>query len=212
MNSQVNKSHYFQKKYDDLNRFISYFYQVDLIKSLDAKSVLEIGKGSGFVSNYLKKAGYKVKTADFDESLKPEYVADVRDLSSVREKFDVVAAYEVLEHIPFEDFGKALGEIAKVSKKYVIMSLPYRSSGFELVLKFPFVRTLLKKPFIDLFLRIPLRFGGIKTSGQHYWEIDSGRWSLGKVRRVIRKYFTIQKEVRPVLNHYHYFFVLEKKV
>jgi len=207
---QVKKSHYFRKKYDDLNRFISYFYQIDLVRSVAPETVLEVGVGNGMVSDYLKKLKFKVTTVDLDEQLKPDYVADVRSLPFKDNTFDVVMAYEVLEHIPFEEFESSLSELRRVSKKYILISLPYRSTGFEIMLKFPFMRTILQRHFVDLFLRIPLRFRGFKASGQHHWEIDWRRYSLRKVRKAIQRHLTVAKEVRPVFNSYHYFFVLEK--
>lgn len=218
MDPQVKKEHYFRKKYDDLSRFISYFYQVDLIREIEKLrnleienfKILEIGKGNGTVSDYLKKLGYVLTTADIDPALKPDIVADVRHLPVKDSEFDLAMACEVLEHLPFEDFEKTLEELKRVSKKYILISLPYRSTGFEAVFKFPFVRTIFRMPFLDWFLRIPLKFGGIKVSGQHYWEIDCWQYSLGKVKKVIKRHFRIIKEVAPVLNHYHQFFLLEK--
>ncbi len=210
MEPQVKKEHYFRKKYDDLNRFISYFYQIDLASRPDVKSILEIGKGNGTVSDYLKKLGYNLTSVDIDPDLKPDVVADIRQLPMKDAEFDLVMACEVLEHLPFEDFEKTLQELKRVSGKYVLISLPYRSTGFEAVFKFPFIRTVLRMPFLSLFFRIPLRFGGIKVSGQHYWEIDCWKYSLGKVKKIINRHFKIIKVVRPVLNSYHYFFVLEK--
>ena len=172
--------------------------------------ILEVGKGNGFFSNYMKKNGHSVTTADFDGSLNPDIVADIRSLPISDKSFDIVTAFEVLEHISYEDFPKALRELQRVSKKHVIISLPYRSTGWEFVFKFPGIRTLLKKSFLSFFLRLPLKFNGIKTSGQHYWEIDLYRWRIRKIRKELNKYFRIIKEVRPVLDHYHKFFVLEK--
>lgn len=212
MNPQVKKAHYYKGKYDDLNRFISYSYQVDLARDLagEGSKILEVGKGNGTVSDYLRKLGLSVKTADFDANLKPDFVADIRKLPFGDGEFDIVTACEVLEHIPFEDFQKGLLELKRVSRKNILISLPYRSTGFEFILRLPFIRTIFGKLFLDFFLRIPLKFGGIETSGQHYWEIDFNRYSLRKIRRIIKKHFKVIKEVRPVLNHYHYFFVLEK--
>lgn len=222
MNIQVKKDHYSGEKYDDLSRFISYFYQANLAQEVfeyntntrmdtnNTNKILEIGKGNGFFSDYLKKNSYQVTTCDFDKNLSPDIVADVRSLPIPDNSFDLVTAFEILEHIPFEDLPKALGELRRISKKYAIISLPYRSSVFEFIFKFPGIRTIFKKPFLDFAVRIPLKFGGIEVSKQHYWEIDGWKWSLGKVRKKIKEHFKIVKEVRPPLNHYHQFFVLEK--
>ena len=212
MISQVKKEHYFRKKYDDLGRFISYFYQVDLSRDLieSGAKVLEIGKGNGFYSDYMKKLGYQVTTCDFDKDLNPDVVADIRKLPFPDNSFDLVTAFEVLEHLPFEELEVALSELKRVSNGKAIVSIPYKSTYFEMVLKFPFIRTIFRRLFLDFHLRIPLVFGGIKVSGQHYWEIDLLKTSLRKARGVIRKFFNIEKEISPVLDHYHRFFILKK--
>jgi len=210
---QVKKEHYFRKKYDDLSRFISYFYQVDLVAVSVGDSgakILEVGIGNGTVSDYLKKLGFSVTTCDFDPALKPDVVADVRKLPFPDNSFDAVMACEVLEHLPFEDFEIAIKELARVSRKSVVISLPYKSTYFEVALKLPLIRTIFRRPFLDFLIRLPLPFGGIKVSGQHYWEIDLWRTPLRRVRAALRRYGRVIREVKPVLNHYHYFFVLEK--
>lgn len=212
---QKKKEHYFKSKYNNLERFISYFYQIDLTSSLVSDKahdrILEVGVGSGIASNYLKKADFSVVTCDLDKNLNPDFMADIRQMPFNDGTFRIITVFEVLEHLPFEEFEKALEEVKRVSSKYVIISLPYRSTGWEVVLKFPGMRTLFKKNFLSLLLRIPLRFGGIKISGQHYWEIDSGKYRVSKVRSIIKKHFKIDKEVQPVLDNYRCFFVLEKK-
>ena len=210
---QVKKEHYFRKKYDDLSRFISYFYQVDLVAVSVGDSgakILEVGIGNGTVSDYLKKLGFSVTTCDFDPALKPDVVADVRKLPFPDNSFDAVMACEVLEHLPFEDFEIAIKELARVSRKSVVISLPYKSTYFEVALKLPLIRTIFRRPFLDFLIRLPLPFGGLKVSGQHYWEIDLWRTPLRRVRAALRRYGRVIREVKPVLNHYHYFFVLEK--
>lgn len=218
MKPQKKREHYFRKKYNGLERFISYFYQIDLVTGLRNMKeyestkfdILEIGVGNRIVSDYLRRIGYGVTTVDIDPGLEPNYVADVRALPFEDSSFEVVTAFEVLEHLPWDDFERALLELKRVSRKYVIISLPYRSTAFEFVFKFPGARTLFQKAFIDLFLRIPLRFGGVKTSGQHYWEIDGYNYRLGKVKKILKDHFTRVKIIRPVLDGYRLFFILEK--
>lgn len=212
MTPQVSSKEYFKQNYDGFERFVSYFYQIDATQKVadPGSKILEIGKGNGFFSDYIKKLGFQVTTCDFDKALNPDVVADVRKLPFPDNSFDVVTIFEVLEHIPFEDFPAALEELKRVSRKNVIISVPYKSSYFEIVFRFPFARTIFKRAFLDLCLRIPLIFGGFEKSGQHYWEIDLWKTSLRRVRHVIKKTFKIDKEISPVLNHYHHFFILRK--
>lgn len=208
--AQVDIKHYKGKKYNSLERFISYGYQIDSIEDLDVKSILEIGPGSFVVSSLLKKMGYEVTTADFDENVGADKVCDIRSLPFADNSFDVSMACQVLEHIPFEDFEKGILELKRVSSRYVIISLPRRHTGFNFIFKMPFIQTIFKKKFFDLSLLFPVKFPGFEESDQHYWEIDFWQTSLKDVKEKIKKHFKILKEFSPPLNKYHYFFVLEK--
>lgn len=207
---QVQKEKYFDE-YDDLLRFISYFYQVDITRRLKPKKVLEIGIGNKMVSSYLENHGIQIETCDFDKELKPDYIADIRNLPLKDNSYELIIACEVLEHIPWQDVDKALSEMQRVTKKYVLISIPYSSAGFELIMKFPGAGKIMKKPFFDLFFRIPYFFMDIKFSGEHYWEMGRKKYPAIKIRREFKKYFKIVKEIRPVINSYHHFFILEKK-
>src|SRR3989344_860983 len=124
---QVPPSHYFNLKYDSKERWVSYWYQIKEVKEQNPKTVLEIGVGNKVVSDYLKKIGLKVTTCDFDKNLKPDVVADVLDLPFKKESFDVVLCAEVLEHLPFGKFSKALKEIHRVTQTSAIITLPHFS-------------------------------------------------------------------------------------
>ena len=54
--TQVDKDFYC-KQYDDLGRFISYYYQIKLALDLNVEKFLEIGIGNKTVSSYLKNKG-----------------------------------------------------------------------------------------------------------------------------------------------------------
>lgn len=209
---QVHESGYYKKdKYDTLERFISYYHQILWAKRLKAQDILEIGIGNGLVSSYLKSLGSKVITCDFDQAIKPDIVADVRHIPLPDQAFDLIMACQVLEHVPFEDFKKVLAEFHRLTKKYVIISLPVRSSYFEIVLRVPLVRSLLKKTFVDFYFRKLLQFPGFESSGQHYWEIDRSQYTFRMINELVREKFDIIAEFSPVLNKYHYFLILEKK-
>lgn len=208
--TQFPKSHYY-KEYDTLERFISYFYQVDLVKKLEPKKVLEVGVGNKTVANYLKQSGIDITTCDYDESLGPDYVGDVRELPFEENSYDAIIACEVLEHIPWRDVEMALSELYRVTKKYVVISIPSSEISLEFVFKFPLIRRILRRPFVDLCFRVPLFLKEIKLEGGHYWEIGRKNYPSKKVRRLLRKKFRIMKEARPVLNPYHHFFILKKR-
>lgn len=206
---QVPSDYYF-KNYDSVERFVSYFYQVDSAIKACPKNVLEIGVGNKTVSNYLKGRGIEVVTCDFDAELDPDEVADIRKMPFADNSFDVVLACEILEHIPFEDFQIALSELKRVSAGTVIVSVPFSCAYNEIVLNIsiPFI----KKTF-SFALRMPYFFLGIKldeNNREHYWEMGRKGYSKAKIRNIIKKYFKIQKEFHPILNSYHYFFILKK--
>lgn len=206
---QVDTTHY-KKNYDGLERFISYFHQIDLVMKRAPKTMLEIGIGNKTVADYLSKQGVNVTTCDFDKTLKPDIVADIRELPTDDKQFDVVMACEILEHIPFEDFETALKELKRTSKKHVIISIPYCSSTFEWVMQIPIIGALLKKKRFHARIRMPLFYKKWKFNGQHYWEMGCKNYSLRRIRNILQKHFKIEEELSPVLNSYHYFFALRK--
>ncbi len=207
---QVTEGYYQKRNYNTLERFVSYFYQIDAVTALpNVESVFEIGPGSKLVARELTHIGYQVTTCDFDASVDPDIVADVRNLPKDK-TYDLVMACQILEHIPYEDFEKTLGDIYEISNRYVVISLPQRVTYFEMIFKFPFIRTFTKKNFLDLWFGFPIRFKGFAESGQHYFEIDGHAFTKKRVRRSFNRYFKIIREFSPPLHKYHRFFILEK--
>ncbi|RKY08092.1 MAG: methyltransferase type 11 [Planctomycetota bacterium] len=195
--------------YDNFARFISYFYQIDLVRSLKPKNLLEVGIGNKTVSNYLKDRNMAVTTCDIDSGLNPDYIADIRKLPFEDNSYDVVMACEIIEHLPWDQLDEILTELHRVTSKYVLISVPYLSIYFELAIKFPMFNKIFNKPCIDLFFRVPfVRFK--KFSKSHCWEIGTRGCSLKRLRSQMENHFQIEKEVRPILNPKHYFFVLTK--
>ena len=207
---QVRKDHYDSCKYDTLLRFISYYEQIHLSRNLQPQSILEVGIGNGTVNTYLQHHGWSVKTCDFDAALEPDYTADIRDLSEIHEQFDLVLACEILEQIPWEDVPKAVRELLRISRRHVIISVPYPTASFECILRFPLIRKFLKKDILRLFYRLPVTLPKVQKGGEHYWELGRMGTRLRDLRNILKQQSTILKEVRPPLDAYHYFFVLEK--
>lgn len=207
MNPQVELNHYFNKSYDSKERFISYWYQLNEIITLNPQEVLEIGIGNGFVSKYLKERRLNAITLDIDKKLKPDLTGSVLDIPLADNSFDVVACYEVLEHLPFENFYKALLEIFRVCKSYVILSIPDISIVYRFYIHIPKIGEI--KKLIPLpRLKKPIH----KFDGQHYWEIGKAGYSLNKIVANMQKVgFTVVNTYRVFEYPYHRFFILRKK-
>lgn len=203
---QVEAWHY-GEQYDSLYRWHSYWYQLREVRRLEPGSVLEIGVGPGMVSRELAHAGLAVTTCDYDARLRPDVCGDVRRLPFAPKKFGVVLCAQVLEHLPWAEFPALLDEIRRVSRRYAVITLPYSRAGVF------FVPTFLGASTAPRFaVRLPMpNWLGKLFFRQHEWEIGRFRFPLRRVRRTIRSAgWRILREVQPILNTYHYFFVLEK--
>lgn len=178
---QVNKSHYFDEKYNSKARWVSFFYQIEILQDLKAKNILEIGPGNGLVTYVLRDRGAAVTTVDIDPELKPDVVASVDKLPFADNSFDTVCAFEMLEHMPFEHFVKNLQEMSRVSRKHIIISLPDRRRILlNLVLKIPFIK------YKNIFIKMP-SFKRHVFDGQHYWEIGKSGYSVSVIKERIKK-------------------------
>ncbi|MDD4381955.1 MAG: methyltransferase domain-containing protein [Candidatus Dojkabacteria bacterium] len=193
----------YTKAYDSPRRFISYYYQCEIVINLKPKTVLEVGVGNKTVSNYLKEMELDVKTCDIE--MPADYKLDVREMSKLKDdSFDVVIAYEILEHIPWEDLDKALLELRRVSKKYVVISVPWTGWPFNINIQTP-----IGKDF-NLGFWISRFFANMKPRNEHCWEIGFKNYPLKKIRNKLKEYFRIEKDFRVELNRYHHFFILSK--
>jgi ubiquinone/menaquinone biosynthesis C-methylase UbiE len=206
----MKKHKHYCKNYDKITRFISYYHQINLIHELNPNKILEIGVGNKTVSDYLKRHEFNIKTCDIDKKLNPDVIGDIRKLPFKKNAFDLILASEILEHIPYDDVEKALKELHRVTKKYVIISVPYSQIYFGCSITFPLISRIFNKEFFNLFIGVPSRTK-IKFDGEHYWELGRKGYSIKKVRKDISKYFNIIEEKRALPYPIHYFFVLEKK-
>ncbi len=203
--NQVDPDHYCNN-YDSKGRFCSYWHQIHEIIKLGPNRVLEVGIGNGFVSKYLKERKIKVTTLDIDKRLNPDVVGSVLEILFADGSFDVVACYEVLEHLPYEDFPKALSEIHRVSNSYAVLSVPDSTRVYRLDIQIPKIGELRK------LIQLPrLRALQHQFNEEHYWEIGKDECNLRKIMGEIPNAdFKLQKTYRIFEMPWHRFFVLEK--
>ncbi len=203
------ESNYFNMPYLSRERWISFWYQVMEVTETKPESVLEIGPGPKIVSNVLKNMRITVTTVDIDNRLKPTVGADITRMPFADKSFDCVLAAQVLEHIPFAEVGRALRELARVSRKSIVITLPHYSMfSPSIALKiFPFVPRVHKVFPISLFA--PLH----KFDGQHYWEIGKRETPISKVRQLFYglKDFRLTRDYLIEENPFHHVFVLQRK-
>ncbi len=104
------------------------------IKDLKVDSILDVGCGEGFTLQrlYKNKIGKRLEGVDFQKSaieigtkLHPDLAlkqGNIYNLEYKDNSFDLVMATEVLEHL--DDPKKGLKELIRVSKKYLLLSVP----------------------------------------------------------------------------------------
>ena len=95
----------------------------------DVASILEVGCGDGRVTNSICHK-YKLTGIDIDKERIKSFqgtniIANISQLPFKDSKFDLVLAAEILEHLPEKIFVAALNEIYRVSKKYVLITVPF---------------------------------------------------------------------------------------
>jgi len=128
---QVSKEHYDFFKYVNMNRWCSYYTQIEEIIKNAKKRIMIIGIGDGITIDMTKRINEKLELikVDFDKELNPDICADVRELSKYIDNNnlpDTIVCCQVLEHIPYSYFDETLKEIKKclAYDGKVILSLP----------------------------------------------------------------------------------------
>ncbi len=66
MEKQVDKSHYQFNRYMHKRRWISFWYQLKELMSVQTQKILEVGPGSGVFKQIAFMSGVDVKTFDID--------------------------------------------------------------------------------------------------------------------------------------------------
>jgi len=201
------KNPYLTKEYNHRPRWVSFYHQYQNIFNHKPKSVLEVGNGGGISTMILRANDIKVTTLDIDPNTNPDTIGNVLDLPYEDKSFDMAVAFETLEHLPFEDVRTALEEMARVSRRYVIFSVPdHAKSLLRLTWKLPFMK---EKNFA---IRIPAidnkRFW--KPCG-HHWEMGNIDFPYRKVAKMIeRSGLKIKSSYVPNDSAWTRYFILEK--
>lgn len=202
---QVDKTAYHFEKYAGQDRFVSYHAQLAEIVRARPESIMEVGVGDGVVGDYLKRnTNIAYTSLDIADDVGADVLGSVTALPFPDKSFDVTCAFEVLEHLPFDQFDSALAELARVARKKVLVSIPHFGPPVKLYLKIPFF------PALRFGFKIPYPRVHV-FNGQHYWEVGKRGYSVGTIRKHFEKRFVIEKEYVPFDNQYHRVYALLPK-
>ncbi len=100
-----------------------------LSQAFHGKSFLDVGCGVGWFVKFLKERGeeahgvelspYAVERAVTEDIIQ----GDIRDLSLIDEKYDVVFAWNVMAYLDLPGISKAVSSLKKVSKGYIVFGI-----------------------------------------------------------------------------------------
>jgi len=199
---QVTKDHYDFQEYISKDRWISIWHQIDEIARLKPERVMEIGPGPGVFKGVAAMLGIKVETMDIDPELHPDFVGSVLAMPFPDRAYDVVCAFQMLEHLPYEKSLQAFQQMARVARKNVVISLPDAKVEWPFSVYIPRhgkVRFTLPKPTIGLRKHI--------FDGEHYWEVNKVAFPLERIIEDFSKIAKLEKSYRVPDFPYHRFFI-----
>jgi hypothetical protein len=185
----------------------SYLLQIKTIYSLKPGSVLEIGAGEAIGAYYLGSLGLKY------DLFKGDITKD-----TTKKKYDLVAAFQVLEHQPLKQLVFTLKNMASMSNKHVLISVPYFRIGASLRFRLVLGQNYQISKKIGLFIpvfkknkRYRKEFLKEFPYGGHYWEIGRAGVTPGSIKKRFKAAGLKVIKTFSSENPYHYFILAEKK-
>lgn len=106
----------------------------DLIPSTTT-TLLDVGCGNGAFMAYLEARKTTITLLGIERSeaarqaavcRAPVQAGSIDSLPSADRAYDLVAAMEVIEHLPYQVYEQSLAELERVAAKHILISVPYR--------------------------------------------------------------------------------------
>lgn len=205
------------------NRLIqwsSVFFQArQPIQMKDVASVLEFGSARNLLKMIVENYGIRHVGVDVNgEDYTPDSVATISSFEC-DEVFDMVCAFQVLEHNPIEEIPGLLAKMASHSSKYVYLSLPYSGRFLSFAVNFNLPKFQIRKQFcwtwprwkpnvrpVDEYKLRPDRYN------PHWWEVGDKICSKERMVNLFSQAgLGVVKEMHNPLFPYHIFYLLEKE-
>lgn len=212
--SRLPKNHYFTPEYLKRERLYSYVEQIEVIKKYarSEDNILEIGKGNGFLYQFLRDyLGYKVDCLDINSDLNPDIIDDIIKPQNLSEKsYDIVTCFEVVEHMPFADSIISIQNLCKTARNYCLVSIP--DMRYFINIKSTIFGTL-PVSFGKLFSTKRFRNKNKTFAEDHHWEIgitvDDQTYSPHFIRENLFQGMNVIADFRCSLVPWHHYYVIK---
>ena len=114
------------------------------------KEMLDLACGTGRISEFLAARGYQLTCGDIsDEMLRVAKMRlesagavnatflnlDIYKIDQPDAHFDCVSAFRLFQHLTSEQRGRALREMARISRRFVLVNVMHTSTYYEVVRK-----------------------------------------------------------------------------
>lgn len=213
---KLNKGKFLTEAHQD-----SYLIQLRTIHNLGVKKVLEIGPGENMVGNYLKSLGLNYETMDIPESsFESTIVGRLEDFDPKHfgGRWELVCAFQMLEHSPYENFIKNVIKMAFMSSNYVFISLPRQCAALTVKLQLSLGQKVRIQRHFNMSFPFKLRQRRYREEfmkefpwAVHYWEIGRGGHTVSSIVGDIKRAGLELISEFPSGNPYHHFFLLKKR-
>lgn len=202
----------------NVHRGTTLWHQVATLVRIRAEtqlnSVLEVGSGRGVTGMLLKHVGFEYRSLA-DLASQRSQSQPLLQTASERGVADIVVAFQVLEHNALESFGELLNQLAQLSRRFVVISLPISNpyiqfglepklwSGYstaswlQLGLTIYFPRRFLPRPTfqkLNHFTQVTRLAPSVNPDGtkvlaspKHLWEVGEPGAKLRQLKKVSRQ-------------------------
>jgi len=157
------------------NHWQMYWYQLELIQNnITTKDhIVEIGVGTRLIYNYLKNRNFQISSIDIDPVKRPDYVENIVNIDVLPEDCNTILAFNIFEHIPYEDFRMLINKFNSWNVNKVFIGLPYNR-------KILFSIHLQVGRFLNKIFHISIRKRKILTQN-HHWELDFKHYTKKRI-------------------------------
>jgi SAM-dependent methyltransferase len=92
--------------------------------------ILDVGCGDGAITDHLAQrwevTGIDRSPTALQHVRTEAILASATELPLADRSFDLVVSSEMLEHLPTDEYRRAIAEMSRVSRRYLLISVPYR--------------------------------------------------------------------------------------